>query len=590
MGFGILHLFIGLRRKENKPLYLTFAIFALCYAATLFNGIRWYSTNNISEFVAINRFDSIFVVGAFVGLIWYVSYYTDYRPRIFLWVLSAAFLFSSLVFIISPEAFTGEVSGLINIALPWGEQLTNLDSSGSIWLDINLLARLVTLGFIIFALIKQFRRGERQAAIILGLGILPFIIGIAYEILGESGIVPYIPFGEIGFLGIAIAASLQMSNSVIKTEEALEQHRHNLEEKVVERTEELEQSNLQLSNEISTRVQAEAALRQSERRARALLDAPPDSALLADLDGTILDINEIAAARLGVDIREAIGKNVYTLFDDTLAEQRRSKADQLVETKEPVTWEDERLGLSYENHLYPILDDDGQVASIAIFARDITELKKIQEQDMVDAAAQERTRLARDLHDAVTQTIYSASLIAEVLPTVWERNPVEGQRNLVKLRQLVRGALAEMRTLLFELRPASLEAAELTILLQHLGDALTGRTRIPVAYQLVEDGSPPKEIKIVVYRIAQEVFNNIAKHSGATKVSVDLVSKSNQVNLHVQDDGCGFERNDIAGDKLGIKIMTERAGEIDAKLEIISSPRKGTKVSVSWESEEYNLS
>ena len=590
LGFGILHLFIGLRRKENKPLYLTFAIFALCYAATLFNGIRWYSTNNISEFVAINRFDSIFVVGAFVGLIWYVSYYTDYRPRIFLWALSAAFLFSSLVFIISPEAFTGEVSGLINIALPWGEQLTNLDSSGSIWLDINLLARLVTLGFIIFALIKQFRRGERQAAIILGLGILPFIIGIAYEILGESGIVPYIPFGEIGFLGIAIAASLQMSNSVIKTEEALEHHRHNLEEKVVERTEELEQSNLQLSNEISTRVQAEAALRQSERRARALLDAPPDSAMLVDMDGTILDLNEIAAARLGVNIREAIGKNVYTLFDDTLAEQRRSKADQLVETKEPVTWEDERLGLSYENHLYPILDDDDQVASIAIFARDITELKKIQEQDMVYAAAQERTRLARDLHDAVTQTIYSASLIAEVLPTVWERNPVEGQRNLVKLRQLVRGALAEMRTLLFELRPASLEAAELTILLQHLGDALTGRTRIPVAYQLVEDGSPPKEIKIVVYRIAQEVFNNIAKHSGATKVSVDLVSKSNQVNLHVQDDGHGFERNDIAGDKLGIKIMTERAGEIDAKLEIISSPRKGTKVSISWESEEYNLS
>ena len=79
LGFGTLYLFIGLRRRENKPLYLTFAIFALCFAATLFNGIRWYSTNNISEFVAINRFDSIFVVGAFVGLIWYVSY--DLPPK-----------------------------------------------------------------------------------------------------------------------------------------------------------------------------------------------------------------------------------------------------------------------------------------------------------------------------------------------------------------------------------------------------------------------------------------------------------------------------------------------------------------------------
>ena len=761
LGFGILYLFIGLRRKDNKPLYLTFALFALCYAATLFNGIRWYSTTNVTEYIAIQRIDSIIVVGAFVGLIWYVAYYTNFRPRIFLWVLSSAFLLTSLVFIISPAAFIGEVSGLINIALPWGEQLANLDSSGSIWLDINLLARLVTLGYIVFALIKQYRRGEHQPAVILGLGILPFIVGIFYEVLGESGFVPYIPLGEIGFLGIAIAASLQMSNSVIKTEEALEQHQHNLEGLVEERTDELEQSNLLLTQEITNREQAEAALRESERRARALIDAPLDSALLSDLEGRILDINEIAAERLGISVQEAQGINVFDLFEPQVAEIRRSKADELVATKKPVTWEDKREDKFFENRLFPIFDDDGNVSSIAVYGADISErylaedtlrqkienlnflnqighivtsnanlpialqrlaelitryyearythiifrateigdlkymvgydleigpigqtqidmpleempligrvidsgeslvdseIQKIhwdpavqeflhehqiqclmlipiklrgeivgvvavtcnqvdrhfsedeiqlaetiaadisrlvdstwiQEKDRQAAAGEERSRLARDLHDAVTQTIYSASLIAEVLPTVWERNPTEGQRNLIKLRQLVRGALGEMRTLLFELRPASLEAAELTILLQHLGDALTGRTRIPVAYQLGGDGSPPTEIKIAVYRIAQEVFNNIAKHSGATQVSVDLLSKSNQVNLHVQDDGRGFDRDQIAGDKLGVKIMSERAGEIDAKLEIISSPRKGTQVSISWESEEYN--
>jgi len=174
LGFGILYLFIGLRRKDNKPLYLTFAIFALCYAVTLFNGIRWYSTNIVSDYVAINRFDSIIVVGAFVSLIWYVAYYTNFRPRIFLWVLSSAFLLTSLVFIISPAAFIGEVSGLINISLPWGEKLANLDSAGSIWLDINLLAKLFTLGYIIFALIKQYRRGEHQPAVIFGVGHTPF--------------------------------------------------------------------------------------------------------------------------------------------------------------------------------------------------------------------------------------------------------------------------------------------------------------------------------------------------------------------------------------------------------------------------------
>jgi len=589
LGFGILYLFIGLRRKDNKPLNLTFALFALCYSATLFNGIRWYSTNIATEFIAINRFDSIFVAGAFVSLIWYISYYTGFRPRIFLWVLSAAFLVPSLVLIFSPATFTGEVSGLTDIILPWGENLANLDSVGSIWLDIILLARLATLGYIIVALIRQFRLGERQPAIIMGVGILPFIAGIFYEILGESGIVPYIPFGEIGFLGIAIAASIQMANSVIKTEEALEKHRQNLEGLVEERTAELGQTNQQLTQEIAQRQQVESSLRQSERRARALLDAPPDSAMLANLDGTILEINEIAASRLGIDLQEAIGQNVFSFSDPSLAEVRRSKADQMITTGEPVSWEDMRAGRSYDNHIYPILDDDEHIVNIAIFARDITELKKVQEKEKAEVATQERTRIARDLHDAVTQTIYSASLIAEVLPTVWGRNPAEGERNLIKLRQLVRGALAEMRTLLFELRPASLEAADLNTLLRHLGDALTGRTRIPVTFQTSGESHPPTEVKIAFYRIAQETFNNIAKHSEATHVVVEMQADSNHVKLELRDDGIGFDRKSVTEDKLGIQIITERAHDIKASIDLNSSPGKGTQVSLLWPGEEYNI-
>jgi hypothetical protein len=94
--FGILYLFIGLRRKNKRPLNLTFAIFALCYGATLFNGLRWHSTNSVTEFVAINRFDQIFVAGAFVSLAWYIAYYTGVRPRIFLRVLSAALIVPGL--------------------------------------------------------------------------------------------------------------------------------------------------------------------------------------------------------------------------------------------------------------------------------------------------------------------------------------------------------------------------------------------------------------------------------------------------------------------------------------------------------------
>ena len=136
------------------------------------------------------------------------------------------------------------------------------------------------------------------------------------------------------------------------------------------------------------------------------------------------------------------------------------------------------------------------------------------EQAQEAGANEERDRLARDLHDAVTQTIYSATLIGEALPSVWERDPEEGQRNLLKLRQLVRGALAEMRTLLFELRPASLEHADLANLLRQLGDALTGRTRIPVEVIVDGEGDVPAEVKITIYRIAQEA---VQQHSQARR-------------------------------------------------------------------------
>ena len=131
------------------------------------------------------------------------------------------------------------------------------------------------------------------------------------------------------------------------------------------------------------------------------------------------------------------------------------------------------------------------------------------------AAVEERQRLARDLHDAVTQTLFSASLIADVLPRIWERNPDEARRRVEELRQLSRGALAEMRALLMELRPTALQEAPLPDLLRQLGDAFTGRARAPIS--LTVDGSAaelPAEVKVALYRIAQEALNNAAKHAG----------------------------------------------------------------------------
>jgi nitrate/nitrite-specific signal transduction histidine kinase len=198
------------------------------------------------------------------------------------------------------------------------------------------------------------------------------------------------------------------------------------------------------------------------------------------------------------------------------------------------------------------------------------------------AITAERSRLARELHDAVTQTLFSASLIADVLPKIWRRDPEEGMQNLEELRQLTRGALAEMRTLLLEMRPESLARADIKSLLTQLVDAFIGRVRVPVSLVIQGDCERNHEVKLVFYRVAQEALNNIAKHSGARQVNLQLNCQPDRINMQIMDDGLGFDPDSIPPDHLGIAIMRERAGSIGASLKVESQISQGTTVELDW--------
>ena len=199
------------------------------------------------------------------------------------------------------------------------------------------------------------------------------------------------------------------------------------------------------------------------------------------------------------------------------------------------------------------------------------------------AVAAERSRLARDLHDAVTQTLFSASLIAEVLPRLWDRAPDEGQRRLEELRQLTRGALAEMRTLLLELRPSRLTETALGDLLRQLTEAVSGRARVPITLKVEGQCRLPADVQVSLYRTAQEALNNIAKHAQASQATVSLYCRSDQVELIITDDGRGFTQKGVRPENLGLSIMHERAEAIGAKLKIDSQAEQGTRVVVVWE-------
>ena len=204
------------------------------------------------------------------------------------------------------------------------------------------------------------------------------------------------------------------------------------------------------------------------------------------------------------------------------------------------------------------------------------------------AVTSERNRLARDLHDAVTQTLFSASLIAEVLPDLWQLDPEAARDTTAELRQLTRGALAEMRTLLLELRPAALTQTRFRDLLKQLTEALVGRSRLPIELTVDGERTLPPDVQVALYRIAQESLNNIVKYARAAKVVIHLVFSTAGVYMEIVDDGVGFDPLEIKPASLGMRIMRERAEVIGAELNIESQRGQGTRVTASWVAPEFH--
>jgi PAS domain S-box-containing protein len=198
------------------------------------------------------------------------------------------------------------------------------------------------------------------------------------------------------------------------------------------------------------------------------------------------------------------------------------------------------------------------------------------------AALQERQRLAQNLHDAVNQSLFSAGLIADVLPRLWDRDQAEARRSLEDLRRLTRAAQAEMRALLAELRPSALTDTHLGELFHLLGNAVSGRINIPVTVKVAQDVILPAEVQVVFYRVCQEALNNIARHANASQVEIDLKDEGSAIELRVHDNGKGFDPEQILSGHYGLSMMRERAESAGAVLTVTSRPGQGTELILRW--------
>ena len=163
-----------------------------------------------------------------------------------------------------------------------------------------------------------------------------------------------------------------------------------------------------------------------------------------------------------------------------------------------------------------------------------------------------------------------------------ENDPELAKKNLEQLSIMLRGALAEMRTMLIELRPAALVGKPLSELIQLLVDANQAKLNCPLKVAVDGDHIFPEEVTIAYYRIAQEAINNIIKHSDADRASISVVSDAEGVVMTVKDTGRGFATEKIPPGYFGVHIMAERMEEIGGALTIESKPGYGTQVIASW--------
>ena len=207
------------------------------------------------------------------------------------------------------------------------------------------------------------------------------------------------------------------------------------------------------------------------------------------------------------------------------------------------------------------------------------ELERLHEEAEAMAILRERQRLARELHDSVAQALYGINLGTRTARMQIERGKTEKvEESLTYVQELADGAAAEMRALIFELRPEALEREGLAAVLRRQAEAMHTRHRLEVETALCEEPPVSLPVKEALYRITQEALNNVVKHARAKHVTVEMTCDPDLLGITVRDDGTGFDPRQTYPDHLGLQTMRERVEQLGGTLSLNSAPGQGTTV------------
>ncbi len=333
------------------------------------------------------------------------------------------------------------------------------------------------------------------------------------------------------------------------------------------------------------RGRAEKALRESEAKARAILDTTVEGIITIDARGRIESFNNAAEDIFGYDAEEVKGENVKILMPSPYREEHDGYIRSYHETgrRRIIGIGREVTGQRKDGSTFPmeLAVSEADLGDRQIFTgivRDISERRNL-EKEILKVSEQERRRIGQDLHDGLGQMLTGIGLLGQNLTRQLEKEDHQLASDAEEITSLVKEADQYARDLSRGLTPVDLEPSGLTQALQRLADNAIRLFDVDCTFKevetvLVHDSTTATHL----YRIAQEAVSNAVRHGNANRIIITLAVGENQIRLRIRDDGRGFDPEEVDGPGKGVHIMNYRARIIGGTLEINSDLGTGTVV------------